>query len=281
MRTSSRLRPLYLGVLVGLVAAMLASTAAFAAPKGPTGPPADLHCAGATSGNKIDADAFVGGQATWTDVPGDDGERYTVVGTLLDGKTIAFAVYDTNGAQVEGAETVFCVKGGPANSGGVTGEQYTVDFLNRGGQRPDISNVVVYSVVIPEDDGGTEEPCYQGETAWSAGARYTQQGNWAMYTPYAADTVAPLYAGQHHLVGQVTFGAVVDGKVTLTIDLQHGAKLQAGGDTVKIQGYTSAPSGNPAPGQFTSYKGTSLTVTVDAANFYGIHLDVLRLVDCG
>lgn len=45
-------------------------------------------------------------------------------------------------------------------------------------------------------------------------------------------------------------------------------------DAIKIQGYETAPSGNPAPGQFTYYKGRELEIVVDAANFYGIHLDV-------
>ena len=39
----------------------------------------------------------------------------------------------------------------------------------------------------------------------------------------------------------------------------------------------TAPSGNPAPGQFTYYKGRELEIVVDAANFYGIHLDVAKL----
>jgi hypothetical protein len=44
--------------------------------------------------------------------------------------------------------------------------------------------------------------------------------------------------------------------VTITLTSLNGAILQDGNETVKIQGYDSAPSGNPAPGQFTTYKGT-------------------------
>ncbi len=54
-------------------------------------------------------------------------------------------------------------------------------------------------------------------------------------------------------------------------------------DAVKIQGYNTAPSGkNPAPGQFTTYKGSSLTPSVAQFANYGIHLDVRKafVVDC-
>lgn len=130
-----------------------------------------------------------------------------------------------------------------------------------------------------------EEPpvCYatQEETAWAAGSRYVTRGNWATYTPYAEGSVQ-IFAGQTIPVGSAYFSSVVDGKVTITITLTDGWALNSGGETVKIQGYDAAPSGNPAPGQFTTYKGTDLTVTVDAFNFYGIHLDVAKTyeVEC-
>lgn len=146
----------------------------------------------------------------------------------------------------------------------------------------------------PPDEPPTEV-CYKGETAWAAGELYIkgkgkneQGGNWATYTPYVANTSIDIYAGQHYLVGKVTFSEVVDGKVIITITTENGAVLQYGSETVKIQGYTTAPIGiNPAPGQFETYKGTETTVTVDATNekgeafnYYGIHLDVKRVIDC-
>jgi len=82
------------------------------------------------------------------------------------------------------------------------------------------------------------------------------------------------------LVGTVTFSEVVDGKVTITLAALNGARLQDVAQAVKIQGYETEPSGNPAPGQFTTYKGNETTVTVDAYAYYGIHLDVQRVVDC-
>lgn len=56
-------------------------------------------------------------------------------GVIIDGKTVTFP-----------QEVTFCVKAGSlANSGILTGTSYTVDFLNDGGQIPNISHVVIYS----------------------------------------------------------------------------------------------------------------------------------------
>lgn len=125
-----------------------------------------------------------------------------------------------------------------------------------------------------------EEECWEGETAWAAGQRYVDQGNWATYSPYVAESAVIIYAGQTRPVGEVYFSAVVDGEVTISITLYADARLELDEDgfvveeAVKIQGYDEAPEGNPAPGQFTTYKGTDLVATVDAYNFYGIHLNV-------
>lgn len=128
-----------------------------------------------------------------------------------------------------------------------------------------------------------EDVCYgDEETAWAFGPNYNQngQGNWATYTPYEANVAIDIFAGQYHNIGTVMFSEVTDGKVTITISLIENWVLAEGNETVKIQGYNEAPSGNPAPGQFNTYKGTMLTVTVDAFEFYGIHLDVRPIVDC-
>jgi hypothetical protein len=124
-----------------------------------------------------------------------------------------------------------------------------------------------------------EEPCYdfvwKGETAWAAGARYVRQGNWATYTAYSGSAKSvTLFAGQTMNAGTAAFSAVSGGMVTITITLKEGWRLKAGNEAVKIQGYTSAPSGNPSPGLFTTYKGKSVTITVPQRAFYGIHLDV-------
>jgi hypothetical protein len=114
-----------------------------------------------------------------------------------------------------------------------------------------------------------------GETAWAAGSRYVNRGNWATYTPYVADSTVILYAGQTMEAGTVHFSAVDgDGNILITITLNAGWQLEDVYESVKIQGYNTAPSGNPAPGLFTTYKGEELSVTVPAYNFYGVHLNV-------
>jgi hypothetical protein len=131
-----------------------------------------------------------------------------------------------------------------------------------------------------EGDCDDDEPCYEysNETAWADGTRYIARGNWATFTPYAEGSVS-IYAGQHNYAGTATFSAVENGMVTITIALADGWSLQDNGDNnVKIQGYSSAPSGNPSPGRF-AHKGNDLEVTVTAADFYGIHLDVRALVE--
>ncbi|MDD4777005.1 MAG: hypothetical protein PHV53_01825 [Fermentimonas sp.] len=137
-----------------------------------------------------------------------------------------------------------------------------------------------YCIAVCEDEPPVEV-CYQDETAWVAGTRYVTKGNWATYTPYVANTTVDIFAGQNYLVGTATFSEVVDGKVTITLAALNGARLQDVAESVKIQGYNATPpSKNPAPGKFTTYKGTETTVTVDAFAFYGIHLDVQRVIDC-
>lgn len=127
----------------------------------------------------------------------------------------------------------------------------------------------------------TDTLCYKEETAWAAGTRYTAKGNWATFTAYdgTAKTVT-LFAGQTIPVGTVTFSDVSGTGVTLTIALAPEWSLQDVSESVKIQGYNTAPSGNPAPGQFTTYKGTGLTTIVSKYNFYGIHLDVRKVIPC-
>lgn len=121
--------------------------------------------------------------------------------------------------------------------------------------------------------------CYKGETAWAAGTRYVEKGNWATYTPYQSGNTVKIYAGQNIEAGTVTFSAPINGKVTITINLKNGAVFSDAQENLKIQGYTAVPPAkNPSPGKFTTYKGTfsgsSATITVPQYAYYGIHLDV-------
>lgn len=116
---------------------------------------------------------------------------------------------------------------------------------------------------------------YQSETGWATGTRYVTRGNWATYTPYQAGATVNIYAGQNMFAGTVTMSAASGGMVTITIALNADWSFQNVGEPVKIQGYGTAPTGNPSPGRFSS-KGTSTTVTLPAAAFYGIHLDLKK-----
>lgn len=152
----------------------------------------------------------------------------------------------------------------------------------RSGKSPGYACIVgPVCVLIDEED----ECVWIGETAWADGANYVVRGNWATYTPYPSEGTVTLFAGQHLDAGTVTFGPVIDGQVLITIKLNGGdwrfAEDEEGNsinENLKIQGYGGAPSGNPSPGQFTTSKttesGQSATVTVDAFDFYGIHVDV-------
>jgi hypothetical protein len=124
-----------------------------------------------------------------------------------------------------------------------------------------------------EQDTGYE----QCETAWSEGPRYTEQGNWAMYTPYVPDTTVDLIAGQNMVAGTVHFSAAVGGQVTITIELDPGWSFGNVAENVKIQDYDVAPDGNPNPGGFDhkfTAAGSSFSEEVPENDFYGVHVDV-------
>jgi hypothetical protein len=128
--------------------------------------------------------------------------------------------------------------------------------------------------------------CYP-ETAWVEGYRYVFIGNWATYTYCLKLKELPvclaIYAGKKMFAGQVCFSAI-DGDpnhLKLRIDLNYPCwRFQDVTETIKIQGYDIPPSGNPAPGLFTTYKGNGelidgdYYITVPIFEYYGIHLDV-------
>ena len=160
---------------------------------------------------------------------------------------------------------------------GTTDDSGLASPVNPNGDPAGLSNLTFCYLV--------EESCeWEGETAWGNGTRFVPRGNWAMYTPYQSEETVDLIAGQHHVAGTIEFSEVVDGEVTITIILNDGFRLKevegaVVGEAVKIQGYENTPaSRNPAPGQFKTYKGIELEITVPAYAFYGIHLDVEREV---
>lgn len=177
---------------------------------------------------------------------------------------------------------VVIVKGGNAANvyyydSPVYGDSGLVSPDNASGGPAGLSNLTFCYNLEPCNGNGD---CWEGETAWTDGPRYTNRGNWATYTPYVAGSTVNIYAGQTYLVGTATFSAVVDGMVTITIALNDDVRLADVKDNVKIQGYGSAPSGNPAPGRFANKFTGGISFEVPAAYFYGVHLDVERKVPC-
>jgi hypothetical protein len=123
----------------------------------------------------------------------------------------------------------------------------------------------------------------EDETAWASNEAdcctllfNPDGGGWATYVEYqgfeVAGKIVGFYAGQTIKVGEVEFSAVSNGEVTIKITLD-GWSFQAG-SVVAVQGYDSAPSGNPAPGQFANKEpaaGATHTIVVPVANFYAVH----------
>lgn len=133
--------------------------------------------------------------------------------------------------------------------------------------------------------GNPPPPCFDctSDTSWAAGSRYVDQGNWATYTAYeGVPKAVDLYAGQTKLAGTVHFSAPVGGQVTVTIALNPGWEFVDDPENVHIQDYESAPSGNPAPGQFDSKfgaTGSSFEGSVPENDFYGVHAVVQECVE--
>jgi hypothetical protein len=140
-----------------------------------------------------------------------------------------------------------------------------------------------------EDDAGFEIfvicEVGEGETAWAANGHVAgqlpynadDQGSWATYVQYdGLAKTTTLFAGQTDAVGTVHFSAPVDGKVTISISLNAGVSFEAG-SVVAVQDYATAPSGNPAPGQFDHKKDAiaPFSIEVPENNFYGVHAVVV------
>jgi hypothetical protein len=207
---------------------------------------------------------------------------------ITNGTTVTWS-YDSSvtGLCLTGLSII--VKGGPnANVYTYTSEDnLSGDFgltapINPNNGRPyGLSNLTFCYDAEPCDD----EVCYGEDTAWSAGTRYQDPGNWATYTSYlSVEKTVTLFAGQTINIGTVTFTPEA-GQVRITINLT-AAKFQNVSENVKIQGYTEAPSGNPNPGGFTTHKATvspddnSYSVLVPAFAYYGVHVDSAPIVPC-
>jgi hypothetical protein len=160
------------------------------------------------------------------------------------------------------------------------------------------ANIYYYDPPVNEDDGlvgvgqwdpshltfcwgpgGNGGDCYwTEETAWGAGYRYVDQGNWGTYTPNQTGVNINIWAGQHIDAGYLTFSEAVDGVVTITITLNDGWRFADTDENVKIQPYDEPPPAeNPNPGDF-AIKATATAspfdIEVPLAAYYGIHMEV-------
>jgi hypothetical protein len=237
-----------------------------------TGPGGNVTC------EEVGAYAYSSGRINYNDGVFDAPfpVEFTIV--VTDGKLVAWS-FDGGGVWcLDGISII--VKGGNAANvytypADVTSDSGLASPINASGGPAGLSNLTLcYNLRKCE-----EEVCYQDETAWTQGTRYVTKGNWATYTSKNAGIVT-LYAGQTLPAGTATLTVNPDNTVTIAIALNAGWSLQDVNEPVKIQGYSIAPTGNPSPGLFTTYKGTDLLVTVPAFNFYGIHLDVRKVIDC-
>jgi hypothetical protein len=142
------------------------------------------------------------------------------------------------------------------------------------------------------------DKCYQDETAWAKGERYVNRGNWAMYVAYdgeekTVDLIADGGDGVGMLAGTVTFSAPVNGKVTITVNLDNSFIFyydlndDKEDDNFKVQDYgpSGPPHRNPKVGRFDWKKfipvgSTTGSMKVPVNSFYGVHLDVAYEVPC-
>ena len=201
--------------------------------------------------------------------------------TLVNSYTVSWSIaspYQVCAVIVKGgnAARVYYYSGGATSASGLT-----PPINQKNGKPYDVSHVTFLFY-----KGEQPMECWEDETAWADGTRYTNQGNWATYTPYYPDSTVYLYAGQTMNAGTVLFSAVSDGKVTVTITLDTGWRFAPVDENVKIQDYSSPPlSENPIPGQF-QWKGTAdsgsntFSIVVPANNYYGVHVDVQHRVPC-
>lgn len=165
-------------------------------------------------------------------------------------------------------------------------------FVNRGNWSMYVQG---YCVKFPPEEPPTP-PTYEldEETAWAFDSYdHEYGGNWAKYIQYDGEPLTVmLLAGQKETPMRVSLTPAEEGKVRMVFTEIYGIAPENDGkwvlqeydkegnwipDAIKIQGYDTAPSGNPAPGQFNTYKGRELDIIVDAANYYGIHLNVAKL----
>jgi len=186
------------------------------------------------------------------------------------------------------------VKGGPAANvydyDGETEDCGLVSPNNASGKPAGLSNLTFCYNLEPCPD--QPEDCWKDETALSDGIKFPVHP-WFTYTQYDnVSKTVDLIAGQNYKIGEVTF-APEGGKVRITIQLNDTGAFQNVNENVKIQGWEEAPKagdiginpvGLPAFGEFETDKadasGDFYSVLVDKFNFYCVHVDGARKIEC-
>jgi hypothetical protein len=120
---------------------------------------------------------------------------------------------------------------------------------------------------------------WEGESATGRGWQWPGN-NWFQYS--ASGNTDIVYGRQLQKAGSITMGAAPQaGWTRITFTFDSGFRIAPVGGNVKVHPMSGPPSKNVAPGQY-KYKfnmsGNSFHVDVPNANYYGIHLDIQRLV---
>jgi hypothetical protein len=158
----------------------------------------------------------------------------------------------------------------------------------------EVGQITAYTKAGSEDctsgliDGpvcGTDEPCYQFETAWGSGARFVTKGNWATYFSTLNSDVT-LFAGQIMNAGTVkvesTGGNNFKATYTAAAPWMFTELHFAYGGFVKV-------GNNPAPGQFPLKRSYDEPVSSDYFEFvyeytgtpiFAAHAVVVKEVPC-
>jgi hypothetical protein len=136
---------------------------------------------------------------------------------------------------------------------------------------------IAYRVQCCEPSGGD---C-QEETAWG-GATAGGGAAWWYYYDNATTSpdTQPIYAGQKLTDGDVTCNA--DGSLSINLGSWSLSDVDVDGnpvtEPVKVQCYQAGqlPARRPPAGQFTTFKGTALTIpgVCNTCRYIAIHLDV-------
>lgn len=251
---------------------------------------------------KVDADSLdhSDGQYVATDISGNPDCKLNEIQVNTDGTLVSFYGLDPVGAAIiKGSNDANIYVYAPQ----VSDDSGLASPVNSSGGSAALSNIGGFCW-NPETANDPSQ-CYEGETAWAAGTRYTKKGNWATFTPYSGSSkTVSLVAGQTMPAGSVSFAPPTDGVVTVTVTLSGDWRFALApvdededgnidrdengnpiyDDNIKVQDYATAPAGNPAPGLF-AYKlaqvtGNTATIDVPANGYYGVHVDVQRPVAC-